>query len=285
MTQLPIMRPTGGQPGDQPTRRTTVAALTLVPISGLLLQESAQAQQKGQDRGSWSGDLALTIKGRGQFEVPVAGIPGGKARVVWSVDRSARGRVVLDRSFGGSGLARMPDSNNQQRYESWAANTRQTLEMTVNDSATYYGYIAPQRISLDETDYHCPEPDDRHPTGLLRSSVLLFDRAEGTYIWERPRMTHRCATRIRRNPKHGPADWTARAPFDLLSNSHELEFDIFFGLWPLEASYRWSGPCTEGAREVVLSRKIDLHWGNPFERDKHPAPVLANLELVLRKSG
>lgn len=232
-------------------------------------------------QGSWSGDFVLTIKGSGVNEVAVAPLPGGKARMTWAVERSARGRIVLDRMFKGAGIARTPDSRNTDRYETWVASGAQPLEMVVNDHGTFYGFIPSGHVALDETNYRCPMPDARHPTGQVRSGILQFDRLTGTWSFETGRMIHRCATSKLRTPKHGPPDWLAKAPFDLLSNAFELEFEIWHGLDPLDEFHLMTGKYAEGASELVLSRRFTFNWSSPFTEK---APVHGVLELVLRKS-
>ncbi|MGE3617017.1 MAG: hypothetical protein AB7L66_14195 [Gemmatimonadales bacterium] len=46
----------------------------------------------------WTGDLTLVIKGAGRIDAPLGGV---KRHVIWKVDRSATGTVVLDRMFKG----------------------------------------------------------------------------------------------------------------------------------------------------------------------------------------
>lgn len=233
---------------------------------------------------TWSGELTLTLKGSGNREYPVKEMPGGKSRVSWNVDRLAQGRIVLDRMFKGGGIAGTPDTRNTDRYETWIADRAQPLELTVRDEGQYYGFIAPQRVALDEIRFQCPVPDERHRVGQVRSGILQFDRQAGTYQFETPRLIHRCATSHLRTPKHGPADWMARPPFDIRSNAFELEFDVWHGLNPSDEWRVLKGSYTEGATELVLSRRIVFQWMNPFLTAERPAPVEAQLQLVLRKS-
>lgn len=259
-----------------PDTRWLILALLLS-----LLSFSRAAESKE----SWSGDFTLIIKGSGSTELEMKGVPGGKARTTWNVDRAARGRIVLDRMFKGGGIAGTPDTRNTERYETWIADSKQSLELDINDSGTYFGFFSDnKRVTLDEIHYRCPEPDERHPTGQVRSGILQLDRQTRTYTFETPRMIHRCATSMLRTPKHGPAAWMAKAPFNLFSNAFELEFEVWHGLNLLEAWSRMTGPYHENATELVLSRKFVFDWSNPLLDAQRRAPVEGQLQLVLRKS-
>lgn len=205
--------------------------------------------------------------------------------MTWNVDRVARGRIVLDRMFKGGGIAGTPDTRNTERYETWVANRPQLLDVQVNDHGTYFGYISPQNVALDEMRYKCPVPDARHQTGQVRSGTLQFDRKGGTYTFETPRMIHRCATSALRTPKHGPADWMAKAPFNLLHNEFELQFDVWQGLTLFEDGWtQMKGKHVEGSSEVVLTRTLVFDWPNPFLTAQNRTPIKVDFQLVLRKS-
>lgn len=240
--------------------------------------------QPAAAKDSWSGELTLTIKGSGNVQYPIKEMPGGKSRVSWQVDRVARGRIVLDRMFKGGGIAGTPDTRNTDRYETWIADRAQPLELTIDDRGEYFGFIAPQRVALDQIRFQCPMPDERHPTGQVRSGILQFDRQAGTFQFETPRLIHRCATSHLRTPKHGPADWMAKPPFDIRSNAFELQFDVWHGLAPNEEWRVIKGRFAEGDTELVLSRRIVFQWMNPFLTADRPAPAEGQLQLVLRKT-
>lgn len=234
---------------------------------------------------SWSGDFVLTIKGSGDKQYPVKGLPGGNARVTWNVDRVARGRIYLDRVMKRGGIAGTPDTHNAERYESWVGDRPQLLDLQVNDYGTYFGFVGPQRVAFEETRYKCPMPDERRKTGQVRASILQFDRQQGTFTFETPRMIHRCATSKVRTPKHGPADWMEKAPFNVLPYEFELEFDVWKGLSLYEDHWtRLQGKHAEGRNEVDLSRTLVFDWPNPFLNAQNRAPIKVDLQLVLRKS-
>lgn len=229
---------------------------------------------------SWSGDFVLTIKGRGSDELAVPRLPGGKARASWDVDRTVRGRMVLDRMFKGSGIAGTPDGRNLERFETWVATSTQVIEMEVNDHGSFFGIVSSGHPALDKTVFRCPEPEARHPNGRLRASILQFDKLKGTWTLETGRMIHRCATSTLRTPQYGPPSWSSRPPFEQRPYAHELEFEIWQGFYPLTEFHWMTGPHTEGATELVLSRDFTFHWARGLSAK---APVPGRLDLVLRK--
>ncbi len=93
-------------------------------------------------------------------------------------------------------------------------------------------------------------------------------------------MIHRCTTSTLRTLQLGPPSWSSRAPFEQRPYAHELAFEIWHGLLPLDEYHRMTGPYTEGATELVLSRDFTFHWARGLSAK---APVPGKLELVLRK--
>jgi hypothetical protein len=245
----------------------------LVPV---LLQPRVAAPKP-----AWTGDFTITMKGSGTIDQRLSS--GGTMQVTWKIDRVARGRIVLDRSFKGGGIAGTPNTRDTLRYETWVADSRQPIEMQVSDSATYFGPVAvPGNITLDVARYSCPAKDAQDPMGQVRSSILQFDFEQGTYDFEAPRFFNRCDVSYLRTPKRGAADWMARAPFDLESRPVELQFEMVYRMNPLEEWRVMKGPFIKGSTEVVLSRTFVFEWMHPIAGRK--APVNAELQLVLRRS-
>jgi hypothetical protein len=229
----------------------------------------------------WSGELTLTMKGNGTVEKTLS--TGVRAQVTWKVDRIARGRIVLDQSFKGGGIAGTPNTRDTLRYETWIANSRQPLMMQVSDTATYHGPIAdPKNIVLDVARYTCPARDAKDPMGQVRSSILQFDYEKGTFSFEAPRLFNRCDVGYLRTPVRGSAQWMARVPFELESRPIELEFEMVHKMNPLAEWRVMTGPFSRGATEVVLSRTFVFQWMHPLEGVK--VPIEADLQLVLRRS-
>lgn len=261
---------TGALPARLPIQRPVIALILTI-----LLQARAATAQP-----TWSGDFVLTIKGSGQVGKVVNGIP---MHSTWMVDRVARGRIVLDRMFKGGGIAGTPETRDTTRYETWIANSRQPLDMVVRDTGTYYGPSGtPTQIGLDVARFTCPAADARPGAGQVRSGILQFDRVKGTFALETPRMFTRCETSVVRTPKKGPPDWMAKAPYDILTNKVEIEFEVWHRLVPLPAWNVMTGPWTEGQTELVLSRSFTFQWMQPLTGVA--APVQAELQLVLRKA-
>jgi len=230
----------------------------------------------------WTGELTLTIKGNGTIEQPYPKI--GKQRVTWSVNRSARGRVVLDKMFKGGAIAGTPNTRDTVRYETWIANASQPLDMLVGDTGTYYGPIpgAGLSVTLDLLRISCPTTTPKARAGQIRSSILQFDYEKGTYTWEAPRLITACDQSHMRTPKLGPPAWMNKAPFDLLSTPVELEYEMIYQMnWPDEW-VRMMGTFPKGSTEIVLSRTFDFSWRHPLDMK---APVKAELVLVIRKTS
>lgn len=242
----------------------------------LLLQTKAAAPTP-----AWTGDFTITMKGGGTIEQRLPS--GGSMRVTWKVDRVAKGRIVLDRSFKGGGIAGTANTRDTLRYETWIADSRQPIEMIVNDSATYFGPTAtPRNITLDVARYRCPAKGEPDPKAQVRSSILQFDFDQGTFAFESPRFFSRCDVSYLRTPTQGPPEWMAKPPFDLESRPVEIEFEMIHKMNPLDEWRVMRGSFTKGATEVVLSRTFTFEWMHPIAGRK--APVTAELQLVLRRS-
>ena len=245
----------------------------LLPV---LLQTKVAASKP-----AWTGDFTLTVRGGGTIEERLPA--GGKMQVTWKVDRVARGRIVLDRMFKGGGIAGTPNTRDTLRYETWIADSRQPIEMLVNDSATYFGPIAsPRNITLDVARYRCPAQGESDPKAQVRSSILQFDVEQGSYAFESPRIFSRCDVSYLRTPKQGPPEWMAKAPFDLESRPVDLEFEMIHKMNPLDEWRVMKGTFTKGATEIVLTRSFTFEWMHPIAGRK--APVTAELQLVLRRT-
>jgi hypothetical protein len=230
---------------------------------------------------AWTGDFTLTVRGSGTIDERLSA--GGKMQVTWKVDRVARGRIVLDRMFKGGGIAGTPNTRDTLRYETWIADSRQPIEMLVNDSATYFGPIAaPKHIALDVARYRCPAQGESDLMAQVRSSILQFDFDQGSYAFESPRFLSRCDVSYLRTPKQGPPEWMAKAPFDLESGPVDFQFEMVHKMNPLDEWRVMTGRFAKGATEVVLSRSFTFEWMHPIAG--RPALVTAELQLVLRRS-
>ncbi|MFN8574745.1 MAG: hypothetical protein U0132_22010 [Gemmatimonadaceae bacterium] len=246
----------------------------------VLLAILLQAKQ-GPAKPMWSGELTLTIAGNGAVEEPAPKI--GHSRSTWKVDRVARGRVVLDHMFKGSGIAGSPNARDTLRYETWIADASQPLEMQVNDTGTYYGPIpgVGTTITLDSKKITCPTTTAKARPARIRSSILQLDYEKGTYTWETPRLISACDESNVRTPKIGNAEWMKKAPFDLASDPVPLEFEMIHRLnWPADWEHV-TGSFKKGDTEIVLTRSFAFTWQHPLIK---PAPVKADLVLVLRRS-
>ncbi|MBK8057960.1 MAG: hypothetical protein IPK33_08785 [Gemmatimonadetes bacterium] len=231
---------------------------------------------------AWTGDFTITMKGSGTIDQRTS--TGVNQQVTWKVDRVARGRIVLDRSFKGGGIAGTPNTRDTLRYETWIADSKQPIEMQVSDSGTYFGpIVTPKNITLDVARYSCPAKDAKDSKGQVRSSILQFDFEQGTYAWEAPRFFSRCDVSYLRTPKRGPAEWMAKAPFDLESGPVELEFEMVHKMNPLDEWRVMKGTFAKGGTEVVLSRSFVFEWMHPIAGRQ--APVNVDLQLVLRRSN
>jgi hypothetical protein len=241
-------------------------------LFSILLQPHAVAQPP-----SWSGELVLTVKGSGAKEITAQ-----RARITYQVDRMARGRILLNRTFKGAALAGMPDGRDTTRYESWIGARRQPLDMVVSDSGTYHG---PQFgfTGLDTRRYLCPAPDTPPDRSEVGPSILQFDYATSTYIWEVPRIVTRCLIREMRRAVAGPASYMSRPPWPLVTDSLPVAFDIMQLLSRHGEWYRLTGSFTKGATELVLSRSFTAYW--PVAWVDKQAPLQVELVLVLKKSG
>lgn len=231
---------------------------------------------------AWTGEFTITMKGSGAIDRPLGG--GGNMHVTWKVDRVARGRIVLDRSFKGGGIAGTPNTRDTLRYETWIADAAQPIEMIVSDTGSYLGPVGtPRQIGLDVARYTCPSKDGADPKAQVRSAILQFDYEQETFQFEAPRFYSRCDVSYLRTPKRGPAEWMAKSPFDIESRPVELQFEIVHKLAPLDEWRVMKGRFPKGATEVVLTRTMVFQWMNPIETPK--APVTAELQLVLRRSS
>ncbi len=249
----------------------------IVLLLSVLLQSHAATAKP-----AWVGDLTLTMKGSGTIEERLA--MGGSMKVTWNVARIATGRVVLDRSFKGGGIAGTPNTRDTLRYETWIADSRQPLTMQVRDTGTYFGPVGGGRnIALDDVRYTCPAKDTPGAVGQIRSSILQLDFEKGTYAFESPRLFMRCETSYLRMPKQGPPAWLARTPFELVPGPIDVEFEMIAKLNPLQEWRTMTGSFVKGATEIVLSRTFDFQWMHPIAG--RAAPVRADLQLVLRKAG
>ncbi len=223
----------------------------------------------------WTGELTLTLKGNGTIEEPYPKI--GKRRVTWKVDRTARGRVVLDHMFKGGGIAGTPSTRDTVRYETWIANAAQPLDLQVSDTGTYYGPTPSGAIALDLIRITCPTTTPNARPGQIRSSILQFDYEKGTYSWETPRLFTTCNQSHLRTLLENPN----RKPFELVSGPVALEYEIVHQHDPLEAWAHVNGTFKKGDTEIVLSRTFEFRWQHPIVAK---APVKAELVLVLRKT-
>ena len=223
---------------------------------------------------AWTGEMTLTIKGEGKVENRLI-------RATWRVDRSAKGKVHLDRMFkGGGALAGTENSKDTTRYESWVADGPQAVEMQVNDSGSFYGPLfSPRNIRLDTQRWICPAKGASAGRSQIRSSGLLLDHLKGTYTWETPRIITQCSTLFLRAFVKGPPEWTSMPPIlirDTVALAYEMTQDL-----GSDEFYRLSGPFPKGASELVLSRKLTFQW--PLQTEVFTAPVEAELVLVLKR--
>lgn len=223
--------------------------------------------------GRWEGEFVLTITGSGKAS--------GRApnQGSWSVNRTARGTIVLDNSFAGAGIARTTDPKNETRYSSWIANSKQVAELKVHDRVWVYGPLfSPQEIRDDVTTYDCPIEGEGYAPGKVASAILQIDHQAGTFTLEAPRIYAKGNNRFVRKFVKGPPKWVATKPID--KTDTDVEFEIVSGLNQPETWYRMSGPYKEGQTEIDLSRKIDFHV-NLGASIKAPS-VSADLKLILK---
>jgi hypothetical protein len=256
-------------------------ARPLLALAVLIFPGWALAQQP-----MWSGDLTLTIKGEGEIKRPYPKIGGVK--ITWSVNRFAKGRVVLDRPYRGASIRGSPDSYNKERYETWVGNYALPVEeMRVDDIGTYYGPIpgAGLAVVLDTQRYKCPGPTPGRADDYgFRTSILQFDYDQGTYTWEVPRIyAVACEKSFIRVPKLGKPEFMKNEPWEI---GHDSSGQVFMTT-QLESEEGWShitGPFKKGDTEIVLTRTFKLSWMNSLGNPAAKAPVTAELVLVLRKT-
>lgn len=225
---------------------------------------------------SWRGDFVIRIKGEGRVDKPVP--CWGK----WKIDREATGTIILDRTFAGGGLARTPDYNNKERYETWVANSKQPIKMRIKDEIELYGPLtAINEIRLDNWKYSCPVPasTETWQLGKVAASILQFDKKEGRFEFESPRYYAKGNTNFLRKFVKGPPKWIATKPWH--EDKDDTEMQIITGLNEPSEWFRIKGEYKPGQTEVKLSGKYGFTV--PLGAAIKPPKVEATLELVLRK--
>lgn len=224
---------------------------------------------------NWTGEFVMTIKGQGRAT-------GASPNFgTWKIDREARGSIALTKNRKGAGIARTPDSYNEERYEFWIAESRTPVKMRINDKVTIYGPLfSPKEIRDDLYLFQCPMQDSHGEwaEGKVGSPILQFDYQEGKFLFEAPRIYAKARNYFQRKFVKGPKKWTDTKP--IVRDETELEFEITGALnhsdW-----YHQSGKFQKDQTEIVLTRKFDIRV-NLGASVKAPK-VEAEWTLVLRK--
>lgn len=197
----------------------------------------------------WSGEFVLRITGEGKSK-------SGPFSGTWKIDREAKGKFVLDRSFKGAGIARTEDPKNEARYTAWIANRRQPATLKFDDHITLRGPLhSAKEIRFDTWQYQFPIPGkSTSDAGEVASAILQIDSVKGTYTLESPRIYAAARSYFKRVFVEGPPKWVATKPF--VQDEVDLQFDIIGGLNSPTEWTKMSGPFKPGQREIVLTRKL-----------------------------
>lgn len=197
--------------------------------------------------GSWSGDFTFVFKSEGKAAK-------NKSTGYWKVDREAKGTITLDQRIEGAGIAGTTDSYNKVRYESWVS-IKRPIEMRIKDEFGMKGPLfAPDEIRRDTTRLTCPPNGEGWQKGKVGSPILQFDRKEGTFTFESPRIFAKTHMYFKREFISGPPKWMANPT--LIKEQDEIEFEMIHELGQPTEWFKISGPLKEGQTQVVLSRKF-----------------------------
>jgi hypothetical protein len=197
--------------------------------------------------GSWSGDFTFVFKSEGKAAKH-------KSTGYWKVDREAKGTITLDQRIEGAGIAGTTDSSNEARYESWIS-IKRPIEMRIKDEFGLKGPLfAPNEIRRDTTRLTCPPNGEGWQRGNVGSPILQFDRKQGTFMFESPRIFAKTHMYFRREFISGPPKWMANPT--LIKEQDDIEFEMIHELGQPTEWFKISGPFKEGQAEVVLSRKF-----------------------------
>lgn len=251
-------------------RRLAIMALVTV----WLVSTELHAQASGAPP-TWSGELTLSIRGDGAVNAkPIA--------ASWSVNRTAKAHVLLQRMFRGAGLTRTENSSDTARYETWVADVAQPATIEVNDQGSFDGpFFDPRNFRLDTIRWTCPAAGAPANAGQIRASILQFDYQKGTATWEAPRIFTHCEKFYRLEFHKGTPEWTAKPPV-LNEQGVDRGFEVIHRLVVPDVWTRITVPFSAGQTEITLSRKLTFEW--PLRTEMHRAPLQGELVLVLRKS-
>ncbi|MBX7131312.1 MAG: hypothetical protein K1X67_01405 [Fimbriimonadaceae bacterium] len=233
------------------------------------------AQPVTKDSGGWRGDFVLTIRGEGSTR-------NATSTARWKIDREARGTVVLDRPIEGAALSRTPDGRNTTRYESWIGSKTLPISVRIEDEVVQRGPLfSPKEIRKDTLRVTCPAgPKKATLNGELGWPTLQFDRQEGTFTWEAPRIEAPSQYYFLREFVEGPKAWTSKPA--LKTDELQLGFQIIHQLNQPSDWLRFSGRFKQGQTEIILTRKFAF---TPMLMvGLTPGKLDAQLTLVLRKS-
>jgi hypothetical protein len=198
--------------------------------------------------GSWSGEFTFVFKSEGKAAK-------NTTTSYWKIDREAKGTITVDQRFKGAGIAGTKDSYDIQRYESWVSTIKRPIQMRIKEEVGIKGPLfSPDEIRRDTSRYTCPPTGEGWQTGKVGSPILQFDRQEGTFTFESPRIFAKTHKYFRREFVSGPPKWMKNPT--LINEEDDIEFEMIHELNQPDEWFKIAGSFKPGQTEVVLSRKF-----------------------------
>ena len=244
----------------------------LTAFLGLLAVSSFQDQLHEQ----WEGEFVFTISGTGRASGPSPNFG------TWNINREAKGKIVLAKSFRGGGIAGTKDTNNLKRYETWIADAKLPIQIQIHDSIVVYGPLfSASNIRNDTTKVDCPPLDSKEKwqIGKVASSILQFDERNGSFEFESPRIYGKAQHSFSREFVKGPSSWTKKEP--ILNKSEPLEYEMIHDLNQPKEWFFVKGKYKVGQKEVVLTRELPITV--PLGASIKAQNLKAKFVLVLKK--
>lgn len=225
----------------------------------------------------WSGEFVFSITGKGKATGPKPN--WGE----WDINREAKGKIILSRTFRGAGLARSEDSRNEQRYETWVGETKEEIDIHMNDRIYVYGPLfAENQIRGDTYLYQVPKKgsESRFAKGKVAAAILQIDFKTNTFTFESPRYYGTVFTSFKREFLKGPKSWTDKKP--ILKEEDALEFEMIHGLNQPDQFFRITGSFKEGQVQIDMTKNHPFTV--PLGASVKAQNLKAKFSLILKRT-